>query len=97
MLTPVALLLVGAVLAQGALALMIVFCLGSIRIPMVTRGEVGIRDIATSRDGWPARERPVSNALDNQFQLPVLFYVAALLSLQFGVLPHEVLLAWTFV
>lgn len=73
--------LIGAVLAQGALALGLLFYLGSIRVPMILRGEVRTEAIAVNREGWPKREWQVSNAFDNQFQLPVLFYVAAALAL----------------
>jgi len=39
----------------------------------------------------------VSNAFDNQFQLPVLFYVACGLSMGFGTIWIETVLAWAFV
>ncbi|MDB5542089.1 MAG: hypothetical protein JWQ89_3816 [Devosia sp.] len=96
-LTPNALWLVAAILAQGGLALGLLWYLGTIRLPMVARGEVKIGDIALSREGWPERERKVSNAFDNQFQLPVLFYVACLLAIGFGANLLEVLLALAFV
>lgn len=89
--------LIGAVLAQGALALGLLFYLGSIRVPMIVRGEVRTEAIAVNREGWPKREWQVSNAFDNQFQLPVLFYVAAALALYFGPTLLEVGLAWLFV
>ncbi len=94
---PLALLLVGAMLLQGALGLAIVVYLGSIRIPMIMRGEVRVDRIALDRGGWPERERRVSNAFDNQFQLPVLFYLAGGLAILFGPSWFEVLLAWLFV
>lgn len=95
--TPNALWLVAAMLAQGALALGLLWYLGTIRIPMVTKGEVRIEDIALDRNGWPQRERQASNAFDNQFQLPVLFYVGALLALHFGVTVFEAVIGWLFV
>jgi hypothetical protein len=58
---------------------------------------VSMGKIALSRDGWPEREKPVSNAFDNQFQLPVLFYVAVGIAILFGPTWFEVLLAWLFV
>ena len=54
----------------------------------------------------PARAEPVreaivtvqlGNAVDNQFQLPVLFYVACLIAIGFGATLLEVLLAAAFV
>lgn len=93
----IAVALIVAMLAQGALALGLVWYLGSIRIPMILRGEVSIRDIALSRQGWPEREKQVSNAVDNQFQLPVLFYVACGLALALGPTWFDLGLAWAFV
>jgi hypothetical protein len=89
--------LIAAILAQGALALGLLWYLGTIRIPMVMKGEVRIEDIALERKGWPKREWQASNALDNQFQLPVLFYVGAGLALYFGPILFEIVLAWLFV
>lgn len=89
--------LVGAMLAQGALALALLWYLGAIRVPMIVRGEVRIRDIAVSRQGWPERERQISNAVDNQFQLPVLFYLACGLALALGPSWVTLALAWGFV
>lgn len=96
-LTPNALLLIAAMLLQGALALGLLVYLGTVRVPMVMRGDVRMRDIAVDRGGWPEREHKVSNAFDNQFQLPILFYVACLLALVFGATLIEVVLAFAFV
>lgn len=92
-----ALWLTAAILAQGALALGLLWYLGTIRLPMVMKGEVRIDDIALERKAWPKREWQASNAFDNQFQLPVLFYVGAGLALYFGPTVFEVVLAWLFV
>ena len=89
--------LIAAILAQGALALGLLWYLGAIRIPMVMKGEVRIDDIALERKGWPKREWQASNAFDNQFQLPVPFYVGAGLALYFGPTLLEIVLAWLFV
>lgn len=95
--SPVVFGLLAAVIAQGALALGLMFYLGTIRVPMIARGEVKMRDIATSRSGWPQAENQVSNAVDNQFQLPLLFYVAVGVALYLGAGWLELLLAWGFV
>ena len=71
--------------------------MGAIRLPLVTSGKVSIGAVALSREPWPDRERQVSNAFDNQFQLPTMFYVAAGLSLYFSPILLEVVLAWLFV
>lgn len=89
--------LIAAMLAQGALALALVWYLGTIRVPMVMRGEVKVRDIALTRSGWPQRENKVSNAFDNQFQLPVLFYIGCGLAIHFGAGWFDAVLAWLFV
>jgi hypothetical protein len=87
----------GAMLAQGAIALVLLLVMGAIRVPMVASGKMKMRDMALSREPWPEHEKRVSNAFDNQFQLPVLFYVACGLSLAFGSIWIEVLIAWLFV
>src|SRR6478609_2446836 len=87
----------GAMLAQGAIALVLLLVMGMIRVPMVMSGRMRMGDIALSRDPWPMHEKRVSNAFDNQFQLPVLFYVACGLSLAFGSIWIEAVLAWLFV
>jgi len=95
--TPMAFWLIAAILTQGALALGLLWYLGTIRIPMVMRGEVRLDDIALERKGWPKREWQASNAFDNQFQLPMLFYIGAGLALYFGPTIIEIVLAWLFV
>jgi hypothetical protein len=66
-------------------------------VPLVLGGKVRMKDIALSREPWPEREKQVSNAFDNQFQLPVLFYVAGFAALWFGPTLFEVALAALFV
>lgn len=89
--------LLAALLAQGGLALGIVVYLGFVRVPLVVRGEVHLREVALSRTAWPEREKQVSNAFDNQFQLPLLLYVAIFAALYLGPSLLEVSLAWLFV
>lgn len=86
-----------AMLTQGALALGLMWRLGFVRVPMIIRGEVRIRDIATSRSGWPEHERALSNAVDNQFQLPLLFYLGCGLTLFMSPSWLTLVLAWLFV
>ncbi len=64
---------------------------------MIMRGEVKIRDMALSREPWPEREKKVSNAFDNQFQLPVLFYVGCVVAVFVGPTWFDLVLAWAFV
>lgn len=91
------LLLVG-LLVQVALTFGLLLWLGRIRVPLVTNRKVRMKDVALSRDGWPERARQLANAVDNQFQLPVLFYVAVLLTLWNGTATWlELGLGWVFV
>ena len=90
--------LVGAMLVQIALTLGLLLWLGVARARSAQRGEVRIKDIALSSDAWPDRIKQVANAFGNQLELPVLFYVAALLAIVTGTVDTIVVgLAWTFV
>ena len=90
-------LIVLAMLAQGGIAMLLLMRLGAIRVPLVMRGKVDMEAIALSREPWPEGEKRVSNAFDNQFQLPVLFYLCGGLSLLFGAGVLEAVLGWAFV
>ena len=93
----VSLWIAGAMLAQGAIALVLLLVMGAIRVPMVASGRMRMDDMALSREPWPPHEKRVSNAFDNQFELPVLFYVACGLSLYFGAIWLEAVIAVLFV
>lgn len=91
-------LLLLAMSAQAFLAFVLVFWLGSERVPRIMSGEVRMADIAVERTAYPLRARLLSNSFDNQFQLPVLFFVGALLTLYLGAVGWvETILAWAFV
>jgi hypothetical protein len=91
-------LLILAMAAQVLLTMAILVWMGFERVPRVMSGEIRSRDIAVERDAYPLRARLLSNNFDNQFQLPVLFYVAVLLALWSGATNWvEVGLAWLFV
>ena len=94
----IARLLILAIAAQVLLSIVILLLMGRERVPRVMSGEIAIKDIAVERTAYPLRARILSNSFDNQFQLPVLFYVAALLAL-FASAPGwvEVVFAWLFV
>ena len=77
-------LLVAELLLLVGLTFGLLLKLGSIRVPLVTSGKVKMREIALGNEGWPERAQQLSNAVDNQFQLPVLFYAAVLLTLWLG-------------
>ena len=61
-------------------------------------GETKIRDIALGQPNWPARATQIGNCFNNQFELPLLFYILIALALP---LRHAdlviVLLSWVFV
>ncbi|WEK06621.1 MAG: MAPEG family protein [Candidatus Devosia phytovorans] len=91
-------LLILIVFIQVLLTMAILVWMGMERVPRVMRGEIAVGDIAVERSAYPLKARLLSNNFDNQFQLPVLFYVAALLSLIVGGTGWvEVLLAGLFV
>ncbi|MHA6298818.1 MAPEG family protein [Devosia sp. CAU 1758] len=91
-------LLILAMAVQAFLAIGLVFWLGFERVPRIARGEIRIADIAVERTGYPLKAKLLSNSFDNQFQLPVLFFVAALLLLQLDLVGWvDVTLAWLFV
>jgi hypothetical protein len=91
------LLVLVALWLQGTLSLALLGLLGSIRVPLVMQGKISVGAIALSREPWPDREKQVANAFDNQFQLPVLLFVAGFAALYLGPSLLEVLLAWLFV
>ncbi len=86
-----------AALMQVALVLGLLGYLGWIRVPLVMRGEIRQRDLALSREPWPESEKKVSNAVDNQFQLPTLFYIGVLCVLATSATILDAVLCWAFV
>ena len=63
-----------------------------------TKQGVRASDVALSNDGWPTRAKQISNCYANQFEMPVLFFLAVIL----GIVVHQtgwlfVLLEWLFV
>ena len=91
-------LLILAMAAQVLLTLVILVLMGRERVPRIMSGEIRMADVAVERTAYPLRARLLSNNFDNQFQLPVLFYVAVMLVLWTGsVCWVELILAWLFV
>lgn len=86
------------VMAQAALTFVLLFRLGPARFGALRRGEVRLADVALGQNAWPARITQLSNSFSNQFQMPVLFYVAAMLALVTRTVdPLMTGLAWAFV
>ncbi|WDR06130.1 MAPEG family protein [Devosia rhodophyticola] len=87
-----------AIAAQVFLTFAVLVMMGRERVPRVMSGEIRVKDIAVERTAYPLKARLLSNNFDNQFQLPVLFYLASALSLWAGGTGWvEVTLAWAFV
>jgi hypothetical protein len=83
---------------QVALTFVLLFGMGMARVGVVKSGQVKIRDIALGQPGWPERQTQIANCFNNQFQLPVLFYLLVALALftrKADLL--FVLLSWLFV
>lgn len=73
--------LLAAVFAQVAMTFALLVWLGRARATSAARREVKLADVALSSDAWPDRIKQIANSFANQFELPVLFYVAALLAI----------------
>lgn len=61
------------VFAQVALTFGLLVWTASRRLAAVRAGAVDRRDVSCGQRAWPAPAQQVSNALQNQFELPVLF------------------------
>jgi hypothetical protein len=71
--------------------------MAGVRTRALTSGEVKFRDIALGRN-WPDRAAQVGNCFNNQFQLPLLFYVLVAIALPLRRADLVfVLLSWVFV
>jgi hypothetical protein len=91
-------LLILALVLQVALTFGVLILLGRARLPLIARGEVRIDDIAVASSAWPLKSQQIANNFNNQFQLPVLFYIALVLILVVGGAGlFEVVLAFAFV
>jgi len=83
---------------QVVLTFVLGFWLAALRAPAVRRGEIKPHDIALREPNWPKHTLQVGNSYQNQFEVPVLFYVLTVLAIitkQADLL--FVVLAWVFV
>jgi hypothetical protein len=86
------------VFVQIGLTFFIAFWMAKQRWGVMLRGEMRWQDIALKQRPWPARTQQVSNCFQNQFEVPVLFYVLvalAILTKKADLL--FVVMAWLFV
>src|SRR5258708_12389135 len=67
-------------LGQVVLSLALLGLTGYSRVASVRRGETKVRDIALGQLNWPQHITKIGNSYNNQFQLPLLFYVAVILA-----------------
>jgi hypothetical protein len=67
-------------LAQVVLTFALLGLTGRSRVASVRRGETKVRDIALGQLNWPEHITKIGNSYNNQFQLPVLFYVVVILA-----------------
>lgn len=84
--------------AQVILTFVLMFAMAISRRNVLTRKEVRVADIALGQKNWPIRTTQIANAYQNQFELPVLFYVVIGLAIATAqVTLPLVVLAWIFV
>ena len=69
------------VFVQVALTFVLLMRLGSRRVRALKAGQTKVRDIALGESNWPPDVAQVGNCFNNQFQLPMLFYVLVVLAL----------------
>ena len=86
------------VFVQVALTFVLLMRLGSGRLRTLSAGNTKVRDIALGESNWPSDVTQVGNCFNNQFQLPMLFYVLVVLALVL----HKadllfVIMSWIFV
>ena len=84
-------------LIHVALIFFLVIATGRGRVLAVRKGEVRLSEIALDGSRWPDQLRKSANNYQNQFELPVLFYVLiALLIATRLVDPVQIIFAWLF-
>jgi hypothetical protein len=74
------------------------FLLAGLRAPALTRGEIRPEQVSLREPNWPARALQVGYSFQNQFEVPMLFYVLTILAI---ITRHAdvlfVIMAWIFV
>jgi hypothetical protein len=68
------------VLAQIVLTLVVALLMGMARWTALGKREITTDQIALDSSRWPAHSRQYANCYNNQFELPVLFYVLCLIA-----------------
>jgi hypothetical protein len=89
--------LIWPVMAQVVLTIVLILWTGAIRVRVIRRREVRMKDIALSSDAWPDDTRKIANNMRNQFETPVLFYVLCGVAIYVGAAGALMtLLAWAW-
>jgi hypothetical protein len=95
--TTVQLLIFLAVLIQVVLTLVMYLRLVRARFAAVRQGGLELRRLGYDAAAWPEKPRILANAVQSQFELPVLFYAAVLFAFALGAVNWiSVILAWLF-
>ena len=68
-------LMLWPVIVQVFLTIAVFILLGIRKLKSVKAGTVDLKKTALDNSAWPDDVRKVSNNIQNQFQLPVIFYV----------------------
>jgi hypothetical protein len=63
------------VFAEIVLIFVLMILMGRVRLAALNAGEARLQDVALGQPNWPERAIKAANAFNNQFQLPVLFFV----------------------
>jgi hypothetical protein len=83
---------------QVALTFVLLFWMAFSRMGALKQRQTKLADIALGQPNWPDSCQQISNCYNNQFQLPMLFYVLTILAI---ITRHAdflfVIMAWLFV
>jgi hypothetical protein len=87
------------VFAQAGLSFFLCCWMAKVRRDVFRSNEIRWQDIALKQTHWPETVQKISNAFQNQFEIPILFYVliALMLSTGTGASPSFVTMEWIFV
>jgi hypothetical protein len=86
------------VFVQVALTVVLAVITGGMRYHVVKSGAVKLRDIVLGQRAWPKPVQKWSNALNNQWETPTLFYAAIGFAMLVGAQsPLLVPAAWVYV
>ena len=63
------------------LAFCLLFTMGFMRVRAIRTGQVRPKDVVLGQNAWPDKVAQIGRAFQNQFELPLLFYVLAVLAI----------------